>query len=298
MPWSRHFFLSFFHKFKSLKPPKRLSSLEPLFSMYDHTVTFLGDIFVAFHPNGAADVVDTACIKQVCVCVCEFRATIGFIWRSVQLILCSNHIASRSWGADDRLGINKSHIVSFSSLDLMVWIKVKPLELCEHVCGFVVFGVGRKGNGCLDDPGTLASGALCNRWIIQGSQERQTAPRGRDHVAKSHLRWELPSLHCRWTNRRTNRHRHPCPHCVSAAQQTHRTFNVISLFHPDTSTGIFHFFFLIIGRPILWYGNESEQGLPLLIFLPSRKLIVFCQHSLVYLNPSLIRWAELKAEGL
>lgn len=41
-----------------------------LISMYDQTLTFLGDIFVTFCPNGATEMVNMVCIKHffsVCV---------------------------------------------------------------------------------------------------------------------------------------------------------------------------------------------------------------------------------------
>lgn len=63
--------------------------------------------------------------------------------------------------------------------------------VCVWVCGY---WCGQQGSGCLDDPGTLASGSACNRWIIQGGQRRQAFPAGRDRVPTSHLWRELGSL--------------------------------------------------------------------------------------------------------
>lgn len=53
-----------FHYLKSLK-----YFLHKIISMYDQTLTFFHDIFVTFHPNGATERVDMACIKPLCVCV-------------------------------------------------------------------------------------------------------------------------------------------------------------------------------------------------------------------------------------
>ena len=49
----------------ALETPKRLSTRKGpvLISMYDQTVTFLGDIFVTFCPNGATEMVNMLCIK-------------------------------------------------------------------------------------------------------------------------------------------------------------------------------------------------------------------------------------------
>ena len=52
--------------------PERSSSRKAtvLISMCDQTVTFQGDIFVTFCPNGATEMVNMLCIKYfVCVCV-------------------------------------------------------------------------------------------------------------------------------------------------------------------------------------------------------------------------------------
>lgn len=61
-----------FHYLKSLKYfLHKIIHLKPavLISMYDQTLTFFHDIFVTFHPNGATERVDMACIKPLCVCV-------------------------------------------------------------------------------------------------------------------------------------------------------------------------------------------------------------------------------------
>lgn len=75
---------------------------------------------------------------------------------------------------------------------MVVWVWV-----CGYWCG-------QEGCGCLDDPGTLASGSLCNQWIIQCGQRRQAFP-GDGIMFQWGLRSLLaaPSQLCYWTERKT-----------------------------------------------------------------------------------------------
>lgn len=57
------------------KIPKRLSTRKGtvLISMYDQTVTFQGDIFVTFCPNGATETANMVCIRYFLQCVCVYE---------------------------------------------------------------------------------------------------------------------------------------------------------------------------------------------------------------------------------